>query len=59
MGRLGRGLRTFSRRWSRSYSLALTVLYRTHPTKRPFDAFVVVPADAVVDRSAALRFHCA
>lgn len=48
MGRLGRGLRTFSRRWSRSYSLALTVLYRTHPTKRPFDAFVVVPADAVV-----------
>lgn len=30
--------------------LALTVLYRTHPTERPFDAPVVVPADAVVDR---------
>ena len=46
----GRGLRTFSWRWSRSHSLALTVLHRTHPTKRPFDAPVVVPADAVVDR---------
>ena len=45
-----KGLRTFSWRWSRSHSLALTVLYRTHPTERPFDALVVVPADAVVDR---------
>ena len=44
------GLRTFSWRWSRSHSLALTVLYRTHPTKRPFDALVVVPADVIVDQ---------
>ena len=44
------GLRTFSWRQSRSHSLALSVLYRAHPTKRPFDALVVVPADAVVDR---------
>lgn len=29
----GRGLRTFSWRQSRSHSLALTVLYRTHPTE--------------------------
>lgn len=46
----GRGLRTFSWRWPRSHSPALTVLHRTHPTKRPFDALVVVPADAVVDQ---------
>lgn len=25
-------------------------MHRTHPTERPFDALVVVPADAVVDR---------
>lgn len=43
-------LRTFSWRWSRSHSLALTVSHRTHPTERPSDALVVVPADAVVDR---------
>ena len=47
---MAEGLRTFSWRWSRSHSLALTVLYRTHPTERPFDALVVVPTDAVVDR---------
>ena len=35
---------------SRSRSLALTVLHRTHPAERPFDALVVVPADAVADR---------
>ena len=45
-----RGLRTFSWRWSRGHSLALTVSHRTHPTERPSDALVVVPADAVVDR---------
>lgn len=28
----------------------MTVLYRTHPTKRPFDALVVVPADVIVDQ---------
>lgn len=47
---LDKGLRTFSWRWSRIHSLALTVLHRTHPTERPFDAPVVVPADAVVNR---------
>ena len=30
--------------------MALTVLHRARPTERPFDAPVVVPADAVVDR---------
>ena len=49
-GTADKGLRTFSWRWSRSHSLALTVLYRTHPTKRPFDALVVVPADVIVDQ---------
>ena len=30
--------------------MAQPVFYRAHPTKRLFDALVVVPADAVVDR---------
>ena len=30
--------------------LALPVLYRAHPTKRPFDTLVVIPVDVFFDK---------
>lgn len=53
-----KGLRTFLEVITQPF-LGFDGIVPTHPAERPFDALVVVPADAVVDRSAALRFHCA